>query len=325
MDAQAVNVVQGDSILRFAADEPESGQRLDVWLAGKSGFSRARVQALIRAGAVQAGDAAGQLVAKSSVVGGRVYVVHVPAPIAADPKPQPIDLDIVYEDADLLVLNKPAGMVVHPAAGHADGTLVNALLHHCQDLQGIGGTRRPGIVHRLDKDTSGLLVVAKHEKALQGLADQFKSRTVQKMYLAITAGLPVPVAGRIETQIGRSRHDRKRMSTQPASIGRLAVSHYKVLESCHSFAFVEVHIETGRTHQIRVHLAHIGCPIAGDLVYGASRKNMWLPFQPDLRQMLHAACIQFRHPMKGQEMDFTVPVPQDMHAFGQDCGLTLVC
>jgi 23S rRNA pseudouridine1911/1915/1917 synthase len=230
---------------------------------------------------------------------------------------------VVYEDGDIIVLNKAAGIVVHPAAGHADGTLVNALLHHCTDLQGIGGTLRPGIVHRLDKDTSGLLVVAKHAAAMEGLAGQFQSRTVEKTYMAITAGIPFPLQGRIETQIGRSRHDRKKMSTRPAAAGKQAVSRYRVLAISDPFALVEVGIETGRTHQIRVHLAHLGTPVAGDTLYGASRARLWSVDTPGLRQMLHAYRMCFTHPVTGAPCRFTAPLPEDMQAFARQQELEL--
>ncbi|MFU8781071.1 MAG: RluA family pseudouridine synthase [Kiritimatiellia bacterium] len=305
----------------YVVGEADAGVRLDVWLSRRAGLSRARVQSLIRSGAVV--DAAGGrcLLPKAMVTPGAVYCVQVPEPAPAAPQPQAIALAIVYEDEDLVVLNKPAGLVVHPAVGHADGTLVNALLHHCKDLQGIGGTLRPGIVHRLDKDTSGLLVVAKHERALQHLAVQFHARTVRKVYQAITAGVPDRVSGRIETLIGRSRHDRKKMSTNPGAAGKSAVSCYKVLKTAGNFALIEVGIETGRTHQIRVHLAHIGCPIAGDRVYGAARVRLWNSAHPDLRQMLHAGSLAFRHPETGAELAFTAPMPADMHLFAQAVGL----
>lgn len=304
----------------FTAQASDAGVRLDLWLAQCTGLSRSRVQHLIRDGAVCAEGGGACLLPKMLVAAGATYTLCVPAAVPADPQPESIALDIVYEDPDLVVLNKPAGLVVHPAAGHADGTLVNALLHHCEDLQGIGGTVRPGIVHRLDKDTSGLLVVAKHDRALQHLAEQFHARTVQKVYLAITVGLPVPLIGRVETQIGRSRHDRKKMSTQPAAGGKQAISAYRTLQKSDTFALVEVRIETGRTHQIRVHLAHIGCPIAGDRVYGASRSRCWKALQPDLRQMLHAASLQFQHPRTQEVLLFQAPMPQDMLEFAQTCG-----
>jgi len=305
----------------FTVAAADHGMRLDLWLVRQTGFSRSRVQQLIRSGAV--GDGAGSpcVVPKLGVETGAVYQVTLPAPVPSDPVPQPIPLQIVFEDADLVVLDKPAGLVVHPSAGHADGTLVNALLHHCRDLQGIGGTLRPGIVHRLDKDTSGLLVVAKHEQALQQLAAQFQARSVQKVYLAITVGQPVPLHGRIETRIGRSRHDRKRMSTNPGAVGKLAISVYRTLQARNDFALVEVRIETGRTHQIRVHLAHIGCPLAGDRVYGAGRVRCWNRQYPDLRQMLHASSLQFRHPRTGESLRFEAPMPADMQMFAQAGGL----
>jgi 23S rRNA pseudouridine1911/1915/1917 synthase len=306
----------------FTVGEGDGGLRLDIWLARCADLSRSRVQTLVREGAlVDMTSGAACLVPKAVVAAGSTYRLHLPEPVAAEPQPQAIALAVVYEDADLLVLNKPAGLVVHPSAGHADGTLVNALLHHCKDLQGIGGTLRPGIVHRLDKDTSGLLVVAKHERAMLHLTSQFQSRSVRKVYQAIAAGVPDRAEGRIETLIGRSRHDRKKMSTTPAASGKPAISNFKVQKASHGFSLLDVHIETGRTHQIRVHLAHIGCPVAGDRVYGSARARMWTEYQKDLRQMLHAASLAFRHPETGVEMSFAAPLPADMLAFGQFLGL----
>lgn len=312
-------------VMRCVVAEYDDGVRLDIWLARVTGLSRSRVQALIRDGRVQTEALPSALAPKTTVSAGHVFVVTLPPPAPAEPQPQAMDLDVVYEDTDLIVLNKPAGLVVHPAAGHADGTLVNALLHHCTDLAGIGGTLRPGIVHRLDKDTSGLLVVAKCESALQHLAAQFQSRSVQKTYLAITAGVPLPGHGKIETQIGRSRHDRKKMSTNPAAVGKHAISRYHVLQQTDSFAWVKIRIETGRTHQIRLHLAHIGCPVAGDSVYGASRKSSWSNVAPGLRQMLHAAELVLTHPSTGTSLTFQAPVPNDMLGFARAVGLPALC
>lgn len=304
-----------NGILHLQATPSDAGQRVDVFLAMASGFSRSRIQSLIRDGKVISGQKGVSVVCKDSVKVGDAYCIDVPEPQPAEPEAQQIPLDIIYEDAAIIVLNKPAGMVVHPAAGHADGTIVNALLYHCEDLQGIGGTLRPGIVHRLDKDTSGLLVVAKDEKSMQVLAKQFQSRTVRKEYRAITVGIPSPSQGRIETEIGRSSADRKRMSPHPSSGGKHAITNYRVMDHNDVFAFVGVHIETGRTHQIRVHMSHIGCPIAGDQVYGARRAKLWKSSFPALRQMLHAAQLEFQHPASLDKMCFCAPVPEDMRTF----------
>lgn len=311
-------------IIRFAVAPCDHGLRLDIWLARVASLSRSRVQGLIRDGYVQAEGKDISIVPKTTVQAHDVFRVTFPPAVPADPQPQSIDLSVIYEDADVIVINKPAGMVVHPAAGHADGTIVNALLHHCDDLEGIGGTLRPGIVHRLDKDTSGILVVAKGASVMQNLAAQFQARTVEKTYYAITAGVPMPLVGTIDTQMGRSRSDRKKMSTKPAAVGKRAVTHYRVLHQSGGFALVELRIETGRTHQIRVHLAHIGCPVAGDTVYGASRKSRWSATHSGLRQMLHAACLTLEHPRSGESMTFTAPIPVDMRDFADACGLSVI-
>jgi 23S rRNA pseudouridine1911/1915/1917 synthase len=237
-----------------------------------------------------------------------------PEPVAL--VPQNIPLNVLFEDADIIVINKPPDLVVHPAAGHATGTLVNALLHHCGDLAGIGGELRPGIVHRLDKDTSGALVVAKTERALRGLVQQFKEGLVQKEYLALVWGCVEPRTGHIETLIGRSAHNRKKMSAQPET-GRRALTDYEVLEQFTTAAVLRVRIHTGRTHQIRVHLAHLGHAVIGDVVYGRARRDALPAPAPDaasgpaLRQMLHAHQLAFAHPRTGLPLAFTAPVPED--------------
>ena len=313
----------GDAGTDLPAVAPtEAGMRLDVWLAcHMPTLSRSRLQALIREGAVSHQDGAIADRPRTVVQAGDVYHVVPPQPVSVALEPEAIELDICYEDADILVLNKPAGLVVHPAAGHATGTLVHALLHHCHDLQGIGGELRPGIVHRLDKDTSGVMVIAKHEQALHGLMQQFKHRLVRKCYLAITVGIPVPTKGRIETGIMRSRHDRKRMCAVALPSGRAAVSQYHVRQVGQGFGLVEVRIETGRTHQVRVHMAHIGYPLAGDRVYGQGKVRVWRVLDGQLRHMLHAAMLAFIHPINGKPLCFHVPPPSDMNQFGALVGL----
>jgi 23S rRNA pseudouridine1911/1915/1917 synthase len=234
--------------------------------------------------------------------------VDVPRPTAVELVPQPIPLEVLHEDGDIIVVNKQAGLVVHPAAGHPDGTLVNALLNHCGDLQGIGGELRPGIVHRLDRDTSGVLVAAKNQAAQQSLVDQFKAGRVEKVYLALVTGAPSPPCGTVETLIGRSRHDRKKMSARPAS-GRKAVTHYETLETFDGVSLLKVCIDTGRTHQIRVHMAHLRHPVLGDRQYGSRRAAASAP-----RQMLHARRLAFTHPRHGGRMECRAPVPSDMQA-----------
>ena len=291
-----------------------AGSRLDVWLRRQApDCSRARIQSLIRAGLVRVNGETRK--PHHPLRGGDRVEYEIPPPEPARLAAQDIPLDILYEDADILVLNKPAGLVVHPAAGHADGTLVNALLHHCPDLGGIGGEIRPGIVHRLDKDTSGVLVIAKNDFALHGLAAQFKERTLRKEYLAAVWGEPKPPRGVIRTLIGRNPRNRKKMSARPAS-GRPAVTHYEVLSRHGGVSLLRVRIETGRTHQIRVHLAHIGHPVVGDRQYGRARKG--LRATPPARQMLHAERLAFTHPRTRAPLEFAAPIPQDLHAFLRD-------
>ena len=292
---------------RLTVPSDAVGLRLDKFLADAlPALSRATLQRLIRDGDVRIDGR----VARPSrrVVGGETIEVHVPPPVPLDVTPAPdIPLDIMYQDADLLVLNKPAGLVVHPASGHADDTLVNALLAHVPDLAGIGGVQRPGIVHRLDKDTSGLLLVAKHDAAHQALQAQFKARSVDKVYLALVEGHVSPPRGRIDAPIGRDPRDRKKMAV--ATSGRPAQTEYRVLEILDDVALVEVNLLTGRTHQIRVHLASIGYPIVGDRLYGRRKSRHGLG-----RQFLHAWRLAFNLPGSGERVTFTAPVPDDLRA-----------
>jgi 23S rRNA pseudouridine1911/1915/1917 synthase len=293
----------------------EAPTRLDVWLGSrKPDLSRARWQELIKAGHVRVN---GQVKKPHCELHANdVVETEIPPPEPTELVAQDIPLNILFEDADILVLNKPAGLVVHPAPGHSSGTLVNALLHHCKDLDGggtslagIGGKQRPGIVHRLDKDTSGVLVIAKNDLAMTGLAAQFKAREVRKQYAALVWGQPVPERGTIKTLVGRNPHDRKKMSAKPAS-GRPAVTHYETIRKFPEASLLRVHIETGRTHQIRVHLAHIGHPVVGDTQYGRARKPV-RPV-PAARQMLHAEQLAFTHPRTGLPLEFRAPIPEDM-------------
>jgi 23S rRNA pseudouridine1911/1915/1917 synthase len=293
----------------FLVDPADAGQRLDVFVARVSGLSRARVHALISAGAVHVtGHPQKPRYAVKS--GERVTVAIPPAePLALTP--EPIPLQILYEDEHLLVLNKPAGLVVHPGAGRATGTLVHALLAHCPNLPGIGGVERPGIVHRLDRDTSGVMVVAKSEAAHQSLSLQFKNRIVRKRYLALVHGEVRQEAGRIEAAIGRREHDRTRMGVKTAG-GRMARTAYRVLRRLPGMTLVELGLETGRTHQIRVHLAHIGHPVVGDEVYGGRRERRGAAGVPPApRQLLHAWWLGFRHPVHGEWLEFAAPIPAD--------------
>ena len=297
--------------------EGAAGQRLDRTLADLlPALSRARLQALIRDGRVA--DGARTIVDPSErVKPGQVLTVSVPAAAPAVPAAQAIDLTIAYEDEALLVVDKPAGLVVHPAAGNPDRTLVNALLAHCGDsLSGIGGVVRPGIVHRLDKDTSGLMVVAKTDAAHAGLAAQFAGHALARTYLAVTRGSPPAAAGTVETAIGRHPRDRKRMAVLQRG-GKPAVTHYRrlaVFGAGPLAALVRCELETGRTHQIRVHLAHLGCPVYGDPVYGGRRRGDGTGYWPRMdRQALHAAELRFRHPISGAAVQFKSELPADMN------------
>ena len=289
-------------------DEQQAGARLDVWLAQQEqDLSRARWQSLIRSGHVLVNGA--PVKAHHVLHEGEEISFEVPPPSPVELKPEPIALDILHEDEDLIVVNKPAGLVVHPAPGHEDGTLVNALLYHCRDLAGIGGELRPGIVHRLDQDTSGALVVAKNEHAMKELARQFKQREVEKEYLALVWGHPEPESNRLETLVGRSTHDRKKMSATPER-GRPAITRYTTIEALSGISLLRVAIETGRTHQIRVHMAHAGHPVVGDRQYGGARQK--LPGITVDRQMLHAHRLVLTHPSSGERAEFVAPMPEDM-------------
>ena len=277
-------------------------------------FSRSRIEGLIKSGFVTVNGAvaekAGMKVSEDDEI-----VVEIPPPVPAIPEPEDIPLDVVFEDEDMVVINKQPGMVVHPAPGHFTGTLVNALLHHCPNLSGIGGVARPGIVHRLDQDTSGLIVVAKSQAAMDGLVQAFSShKNIEKTYLAIVHGRPRLDAGRIENLIGRHPVDRKRMAIVEKN-GKVAITNWRVFDcSRQQSTAVECRIETGRTHQIRVHMASLGCPVIGDKVYGKSALDKKLDPVPT-RQMLHAWKLKLWHPVKKVEMAFEAPLPEDMRAY----------
>ncbi len=308
--------MNGDAATQQGEFRPEAeGVRLDKALADAlDGISRERIKALIAEGAVTVD---GVVAASPSmpVRTGERYTLVLPAPVDSAVLPQDIPLKIVHEDKYLIVIDKPAGLVVHPAAGHADGTLVNALLHHCKgQLSGIGGVARPGIVHRIDKDTSGLMVAAKSDSAHNGLAAQFAEHSIERRYLAITRGSPRPPEGRIEGNIGRSPRDRKKMAVVDPPGGKSAVTHYRTIERFEGAALVECRLETGRTHQVRVHMAHIGHPLLGDPVYGKSGKIM-LSSQKQIqfcRQALHAAILGFNHPITLEKLRFESDLPSDM-------------
>lgn len=294
----------------------ESAGRLDKALAEATGLSRARVQGVIEEGRV---DVGGKTAASASmkVAEGTAFRIILAAAMPAAAQPEDIPLTIAYEDQHLIVVDKPAGMVVHPAVGNITGTLVNALLHHCRgQLSGINGVARPGIVHRIDKDTSGLLVVAKSDAAHEGLAAQFAAHTVHRRYVAVCAGHPTPAEGTIDARVGRSDGDRKKMTVLPnnSSRGKSAITHYKVLQRLDEAAQIECRLETGRTHQVRVHCASIGHPLLGDPAYGRTPKQL-RPVLERLafaRQALHAAELGFQHPLTGEMVQFRSDLPQDM-------------
>ena len=321
-----------DGTLRRArAGADEAGWRLDRFLAAKlPDLSRSRLKALIEDGQVALGRATIRD-ANHRINPGETYAVTVPPPMPAAPSGQAIPLSVVCEDADLIVVDKPAGMVVHPAAGNPDGTLVNALIAHCGDtLKGVGGERRPGIVHRLDKDTSGLIVAAKTERAMASLAKQFADHTIERAYHAVVWGCPKKREGLIETQIGRNPFDRKRMGVLRGG-GKQARTRYRVLErfgpqdneSARPFAsLIECRLETGRTHQIRVHLTHLGHPLIGDPTYGRARRpprarteaeeKAYRAVADFPRQALHAWLLGFHHPTRDKAMRFESEWPADM-------------
>ena len=302
--------------------EGEGGERLDRLLASHlAALSRTRLKRLVESGQVSLG---GATITDPSmrVKPGQIFLIDVPAPVVDRPLPQAMALDIVFEDDHVIVLDKPAGLVVHPAPGNPDRTLVNALLAHCgESLSGIGGVKRPGIVHRLDKDTSGLMLVAKTERAHQALAAAFAAHSLTRAYLAIVKGVPSPRHGVIATRIGRSRTNRKKMAVLKTG-GKEAITRYRVVEALGTkAAVIECRLATGRTHQIRVHLASIGHPLIGDPVYGRGRAaGLPAAAQGFRRQALHAWKLGFQHPATGQDLEFTSPLPPDIEALRMSLG-----
>ena len=324
------------SRLSTTAAAQDAGTRLDRFLAEQfPELSRSRAKALIKEGAVIA-DGRPVDDPKAPVRPGISYEIDMPPPVPAAPEPEAIALDVLFEDEHLILVNKPAGMAVHPAPGSWQGTLVNALLHHCKgELSGIGGVERPGIVHRIDKGTTGVLVVAKSEAAHAGLSALFRDHDIERTYLALTRGAPRPLMGTVDMRIARSTSDRKKMAVirdEESEEGRHAVTHYRARETFGELdkgtglpaaALMECRLETGRTHQIRVHLAHIGAPLIGDATYGRHRgikaygegeafiAATTLARQFD-RQALHAASLGFVHPVTGEDVFAEAPLPEDM-------------
>ena len=294
--------------LEFIAAGPDAGRRIDHFLAGAApGLSRSRAQKLIGLGALQLNGL--PCLDKSYLLrAGDMIALTLPETPPLEPLPQDIPLDIIYEDDDLLVINKPRGMVVHPSPGHDSGTLVNALLHHCATLSTAGGLHRPGIVHRLDRDTTGLLLAAKNDSAHFSLAGQLRERTMRREYIALVHGRVSPAEGRIEAPIGRHPRHRRRMAVVPG--GREAATRYRVIALLGPFSLLQATLESGRTHQVRVHLNFIRHPVAGDPLYGPGCTP---DLPPPLRrgQALHARRIAFTHPRSGRRLEFTAPLPPD--------------
>lgn len=287
------------------ADAEDAGTRVDVFLAAKLGASRSNMQKLLDEGRVKRG--AKVLKANYKVRAGEVFTVDIPEPEPIEAVPEDIPLDIIYEDDDVVVLNKARGMVVHPAPGNYTGTLVNALLYHCTNLSGINSAIRPGIVHRLDKDTSGIMIVAKNDAAHIALSQQIQSKTAVRTYLAVVRGNIKTDSGTITTQIARDKNDRKKMAVVKEG-GREAITDYEVLERFGKYTLVRCKLRTGRTHQIRVHMEYLGYPLVGDPKYSP----MKTPFAIK-GQALHSHTLEFTHPRTGERMKFEAPLPEDMH------------
>lgn len=308
-------MTRGESIIVTIAPEAAGG-RLDRALAAAlPTLSRERVKALMSAGAISGPGGVQVRNPATKAVAGITYEIHIPQPAAAQNEPQDLSLDIVFEDEYLIVIDKPAGMVVHPAAGNPDGTLVNALLHHCAGrLSGVGGVARPGIVHRIDKGTSGLIVAAKTDAAHEGLSAQFARHSIDRRYQALVAGLPNPASGTIDAPLARSSANRKKMAVVAEGRGKNAVTHYRLLAPLRDSALVECRLETGRTHQVRVHMTSIGHPLLGDPAYGRSRpghRELLKKLGFD-RQALHASLLGFVHPVSKENLSFKSAIPSDM-------------
>ena len=287
------------------AEAEDAGTRADVFLAAKLGVSRSNMQKLLEDGRVKRGEKI--IKANYKVRAGEMFMVDIPEPEPIEAVPENIPLDIIYEDDDVVVLNKARGMVVHPAPGNYTGTLVNALLYHCSNLSGINSSIRPGIVHRLDKDTSGIMIVAKNDAAHISLSQQIQSKTAVRTYLAVVRGNIKTDSGTIETQIARDKTDRKKMAVVKEG-GRDAITDYKVLERFGKYTLVRCKLRTGRTHQIRVHMEYLGYPLVGDPKYSPMKTPFGIK-----GQALHSHTLEFTHPRTGERMKFEAPLPEDMH------------
>ena len=290
------------TVVTITIEKEVAGERLDKALAAlQEGWSRSQVGTWLTDGRIKVNGA--DVKAKYKVKEGDVIEVDVPEVEELEIVAEDMDLEIVYEDADVLVVNKPRGMVVHPAPGHSTGTLVNGLMHHCKDLSGINGVARPGIVHRIDKDTSGLLMVAKNDVAHEGLVNQLVDKSVTRKYTALVHGHIAHDKGTIDAPIGRDQKDRQKQAV--VDKGKHAVTHFQVIERFGNFTLIECRLETGRTHQIRVHMNYIGFPLAGDPKYGP-KKTIDFP-----GQVLHAGVLGFKHPVTGEYLEFSAPLPED--------------
>ncbi len=287
------------------AEAEDAGTRADVFLAAKLGVSRSNMQKLLEDGRVKRGEKI--IKANYKVRAGEMFVVDIPEPEPIEAVPENIPLDIIYEDDDVVVLNKARGMVVHPAPGNYTGTLVNALLYHCSNLSGINSAIRPGIVHRLDKDTSGIMIVAKNDAAHISLSQQIQSKTAVRTYLAVVRGNIKTDSGTIETQIARDKTDRKKMAVVKEG-GRDAITDYEMLERFGKYTLVRCKLRTGRTHQIRVHMEYLGYPLVGDPKYSPMKTPFGIK-----GQALHSHTLEFTHPRTGERMKFEAPLPEDMH------------
>ncbi len=305
--------------LLFPDDRPT--ERLDTFIAEcLPDVSRSQLKKLINSGRITLNGVSTK--ASNKLKGGELIQIDLPDPEPTEALPEPIPLDVLYEDQDLIVINKPAGMVVHPAAGHSHGTLVNALLYHCQDLAGIGGVLRPGIVHRIDKDTAGVIVATKNDQSHQHLAAQFKDHSIKRRYLALIHGAPDSQSGTIDQPIGRHPTQRKKMSGKSRN-GKRAVTHWKILKQYNisRLSLLELQLETGRTHQIRVHFSEINCPLVGDPLYGNRSRTIAIK-DMELRQLidqlpgqaLHAQCLGFIHPRSGKYLEFFSEIPETLQS-----------